>query len=251
MVSRGELAAHLGIIDEVGDLGPDKVRRCVVRSLVEQNIIIREGEPEPESMVRRFVGRIALVLGHLEGRLPVRDESESTRRVSRCGPSVGVACLDSCILVVVDGRVARRHAEVRAALEDGQVRCLLSDDRDHLHPRRAGADDADPLAGEVDWIVRPLSAVVDASRKRVLANQRGCLCRRKLADGHDQVRRRPGVATVGFHLPPRVRLVEVGRQHSCVQLHVSTQVKAICHVLDVAQDLRLSGVPLAPTPLLL
>ena len=65
MVSRGELAEHLGIIDEAGDLGPDKIRRCVVRSLVEKDVVIRESEPEPEPMVRRFVGRIALVIGHL------------------------------------------------------------------------------------------------------------------------------------------------------------------------------------------
>ena len=67
--------------------------------------------------------------------------------------------------------VVRRKAEVRRALEHGQVLGLLGDDRDRLDARRAGADDADPLAGEVHRLVGPVAGVVHGPRKRVDARE--------------------------------------------------------------------------------
>ena len=49
--------------------------------------------------------------------------------------------------------VRHREHPVRRALEDLQVLDLLGDDRGELGGAAAGADDADPLAGEVDGVV--------------------------------------------------------------------------------------------------
>ena len=40
---------------------------------------------------------------------------------------------------------------------------LLGDDRYGLDARGTGADDGDPLAGEIDFLVRPSASVVDRS----------------------------------------------------------------------------------------
>src|SRR5258708_31188223 len=60
-------------------------------------------------------------------------------------------------------RIARRHAVVRRALEDGQVSGSLGDYRGGLDARGAGADLPDPLAAEIDAFMRPLPGVVPAS----------------------------------------------------------------------------------------
>ena len=65
------------------------------------------------------------------------------------------------------GALCAGTREVRRALEDVQVRGLLGDDRDRLDRRRAGADDADPLAGEVDALVRPVAGVVPVGPRSV------------------------------------------------------------------------------------
>src|SRR5690606_37546881 len=57
--------------------------------------------------------------------------------------------------------VARRHAEVRRALEHGEVAGVLGDDRDRLDRRRAGADDADALAVERHRMMRPQARLVE------------------------------------------------------------------------------------------
>jgi hypothetical protein len=43
----------------------------------------------------------------------------------------------------------------------------------------------------------------------------------------------------------------IGRDHGGLQLDVRTQVEAVGDVVEVAQDLRLGGVPFGPLPLLL
>ena len=58
---------------------------------------------------------------------------------------------------------------LRRALEDREVAGLLGDHRDRLHAARPGADDADPLAGEVDAVVGPRTGVVPVALERVEA----------------------------------------------------------------------------------
>jgi hypothetical protein len=54
---------------------------------------------------------------------------------------------------------------------------------------------------------------------------------------------------VGAHLPAAV--LEMGREHAGFELDMASQIEAISHVIDVAQNLRLRCVLLAPGPLLL
>ena len=51
--------------------------------------------------------------------------------------------------------------------------------------------------------------------------------------------------------PPPGGLVEGRRRHARRELDVAPQVEAVGDVVDVGEDLRLGGVPLAPLPLLL
>ena len=55
----------------------------------------------------------------------------------------------------VQWAVAGRHAVVRSALEDGQVRGSLGDHRGGLDAGRPGPDQPDPLAAEIDAFMRP------------------------------------------------------------------------------------------------
>jgi hypothetical protein len=59
------------------------------------------------------------------------------------------------------GAVVGRDGEVRGALEDREGAGLFGDERDGLDARRAGSDDRDPQAREVDPLVRPPTGEVD------------------------------------------------------------------------------------------
>ena len=153
----------------------------------------------------------------------------------------------------VERRVVRRHAEVRRALEDGDVLGLGGDLRDRLDAGRAGADHRHALAGEVDALVRPGAGVVgrarEASRRPGIAGARG-VERQPVA--MTSQRAETLVAAVGGHAssgrPPRRRSRD---QHAGLEGDQRPQVEAVGDVVGVAQDLRLGGVLLAPAPLLL
>ena len=71
--------------------------------------------------------------------------------------------------------VLRRNAVVGRALEDDELIGLPGDLRDRLDAGRAGADDGDPLAGEVDALVRPLTGVEAPPRNRSMPSIAGQL----------------------------------------------------------------------------
>ena len=50
------------------------------------------------------------------------------------------------------GTIVGGQGKVRRALENGQMRRLLGDQRDRLDPGRSRADDSDALAGELDLL---------------------------------------------------------------------------------------------------
>ena len=75
--------------------------------------------------------------------------------------------LDLTLVLGIQERIAGRYSVVRRALEDEEVLRLLGDERDRLNCRRAGADDADALAGEVDLLMRPATGVIDRAAKRM------------------------------------------------------------------------------------
>src|ERR1700726_4646647 len=75
--------------------------------------------------------------------------------------------------------------------------------------------------------------------------------RRKIARRHDAEARGRGITFIGLHRPG-VRLTIEGRLlDPSVELDVVPEVKAVGHMVDVTQDLRLRAVALGPLPFLL
>ena len=62
---------------------------------------------------------------------------------------------------------------------------VLGDDRDGLDARGAGADDADPLAGEIHFLVRPRAGVIRPAGEVVDSWKRRHVGRRQAPDGGD------------------------------------------------------------------
>src|SRR6516162_11720043 len=85
------------------------------------------------------------------------------------------------------GAVVRRNREVGGALEDRELAGLAGDERDDLDARRAGADDRDPLAREVDALVRPAAGEVGPAGEAAGALDVGRLRHGKATGGHDVV----------------------------------------------------------------
>src|SRR5581483_8459662 len=82
------------------------------------------------------------------------------------GPAGGVPVAVAILVQLLQpvgrrGTVVRRDREVGGALEDGELAGLAGDERDGLDTRRAGADDRDALAGEVNALMRPSAGEVD------------------------------------------------------------------------------------------
>ena len=164
---------------------------------------------------------------------------------------LGVAGLSFANLVRLEGPVPAGNAVRGGALEDRHPGGVLGDERERLDGRRARADDGDALASEIDRLVGPSARVVRLARETLDALDRRPARDGQAAGRHDQEARRSSGAPVGPHLPAVVLLVEGGAGDAGLERNVPAQVEAIGHVVQVAQDLRLSGVALAPVPLLL
>ena len=163
----------------------------------------------------------------------------------------GVACLHDGVDLRVEGGVVRRQAEIWRALEDGQLRRLRRHDRNRLDGRRAGANDSDPLAAEVDPFVRPVAGVIPGALEAVEALDFRLLRDRQAAGGHDHESGPHAIAAVGGNRPRPRRLVVAGALHPGLEVDVTPQVEAVSDVAGVLQDFGLRGVALAPCPLLL
>src|SRR5262249_41401174 len=118
---------------------------------------------------------------------------EADTRLARLAPELGVALLHLSLELRVERGVARGHAEVRRALEDEQVRGISSDDRNRLDGRGAGADPPDPLAGEIDAVVRPATGVIGLATERVAPREPRHLRGRETAGRHDAEARRHAI----------------------------------------------------------
>ena len=143
------------------------------------------------------------------------------------------------------------HAVVRRALEDGDLRRLLGDLRDRLDGGRAGADHGHPLAREVHALVRPAARMVGGPLEVRLSGEVRLVGHRQAARGHDAEPGGDGLARVGGHRPAAGALVEMRRDHPGVEGDVPPQVEPVGHMVQVAQQLRLGGVALAPLPFVL
>jgi hypothetical protein len=161
----------------------------------------------------------------------------------------GVRRLDLRDLRGVQRAVEGRHAEVRRALEDGEVRARLGDFGDDLQPGGARADDADALAGQVDGRVRPAARAVDLALEVLLARELVLLRDGDVAAAGDDEARGAGPAVVGADGPDLRGVVPLDGRDARVEAEVLAHVELVRTPLEVAQDLRLRGEALAPAPL--
>ena len=151
----------------------------------------------------------------------------------------------------------RRHRVVGGALEDGEVLGLLGDHGDGLDRRRAGADHAHRLAGEVDSLMRPVAGVIGRPLELLEARDLRRVGRRQAAHGGDDEprgdasRRAGGAGPLGLDLPDAGGLVERCPGDARLEAHVAAQVEAVGDMVCVAQQLGLGGVALRPFPFLL
>ncbi len=164
-----EAFGHLRILDDFMNLVAHEVRHGAVGVLIDGDPLVSRQQGmrhaalfpalfQPSTtLLRRFLMR------KLRGQGKSRHGGEG---VSGLLAPFGVPVQKSGLLVRRQRSVARRRSVVRHALEDRQVPRLGGDDGDGLNAGRAGPDDADPQAGEVD-LLRAAKSRCGTTRPRI------------------------------------------------------------------------------------
>jgi hypothetical protein len=236
------IAARRRVLDDRADLAFDEIRRRVVRPLVDHHVLERRAELQPAALPRRFVDLLAL-FGRGFDREPLLDlERHAVDRFARRGPDFAGMLFNVLPEFQGQRRVARRHRVVRGPLENGQMLCRRGDDRRRLDTGRARADHADPLAGEVDAVMRPLTGVVPIAHEVLAPGEIRHVRRGQAADGGDQEFDDIGVALLGAHPPAVCRFVVMRGDYPCVEPDVPFQVEPVGDEIQVAQNLGLAGI---------
>src|SRR5690554_5248948 len=127
---------------------------------------------------------------------------------------------------------------------------FLGDDGDNLDRRRAGADNADALAREVDALMRPVIGmkgwpleIIDAGKQR----QRRL---REETERHNNEAAGQPPPVTHTQVPEIGVRVEMRRFNLAVELHVIAQIELVGDEVEIAQILRLAGEALLPVPFL-
>jgi len=107
------------------------------------------------------------------------------------------------------------------------------------------------LAGEIDALMRPVRGVIDLAGERLHSLDGGDVRVRQRADGQDHETRGHHFACVGADFPTQCVLVEDRIGDAGSECDVGSQVESVSDMVQVAKDLRLGGVLLAPVPVLL
>ena len=242
----GELAGDLGVLDDLAQLLPHELGGQVVGLPCRAaGRCRRRGTRRPPLLPAPLELGPALLVAHLEGGL---------RRCAPCGPRsrVGMrrfsarnsaySALISFTVDRVERLVPRRHGEGGGALEHRELGGLLGDDRDRLDGRRARADHADALPGEVDALVGPLAGVVGRARRRTSApGMSGVLAALRQPVAMTTKRAVTSSPWSVLHPPGAGRVVEGGRGHLGLELDVPAQVEAIGDVVGVRRGSRAAG----------
>ena len=143
----------------------------------------------------------------------------------------------------------RGDAEVRCALEHGELRGLFRDLRYGLNRRGTGADDPDPHAREVDALVGPLTGVIRGAAEDLSAVEAGSLRGRETAGRHDAECAR---TTSPWSVVTTQRFVSSSKvaDSTRLELDVTAEVEPVGDEVEVAEDLGLGRITLGPPPLL-
>ena len=224
----------------------------VVGVLVEQNVLIAVDEQlEPAGIPPLVEGAAPLLGRHRERGGLHLGVGHAEEVVARRVADLGVVGLHGADHIGIRGPVDDRGGVVRRPLEDRQVPCGLRDLGDRLDAAGPGPDDGDPLAGEVDVLVEPVSGEVHLTAERLDTVELGRLGHRQVARPGDHVPGGDGVAELGADPPEAGVVVPHHRVHPGVEQDVLAQVEPVGNVVQVAQDLGLAGEALAPLPVLL
>lgn len=161
-------------------------------------------------------------------------------------PDVGVVGLDLGVALGAHRRIAGRHRVVRRALEHVQVLGFAGDHRRRLDARRAGADQPDALARELDTFVRPLTSVVPVAPELVQTGDVRHVGRRQASHGAHDERRDHFVTAVRADRPAPAVLIEHRPLDARAEADVTPQVEPVGHVLEVREARVVRGDRLHP-----
>ena len=217
-----------------------------------QQVGVRAKERHPAARPPALAERPLHVLGRLaQHRPPGPGDRHAEERLPRLLPVLAVARLELALGLRLPRPVPVRHRVVRRPLEDVELRRDGRDLGRDLDPGRPGADQPDPLPGEVDALGRPPRGVMPGPRERLKPRQRRHLVRRQAPHRGDEEPRRHRRPVLRRHRPLGVIVRPDGRRHPRVELDMRPQPEPVGHVAEVPQDLRLGRVALAPRPFLL
>ena len=174
----------------------------------------------------------------------MRDVEKSARRGIERLPNRFEVGAELRLLLGGDRRIVERGAPVGGPLVHGQRSDFARDARDDLHTTRAGADDRNALAREVDRCRRPARSVVRLAAKLVGEERH----RKNTGRGDEESRANLGAVTE-CHRPCSRRVVVDGGGDLDAELHVAAKIEPIDHMVEVALGFGLFGEVLLPFPL--
>ena len=156
----------LRIAHDGTDLLAHELRRSVIRCLTYQHIVegqqhLIQGAARPTG----FIDATAFFIADLERGLFHRRIRHAEQRMARGFAMFSVTGFERSDGRLVQRPIAGRQTVGRRALEDGQLRGLLGDQRNRLDGRRAGADHCHALAAEIDALMGPVSGVIGVARE--------------------------------------------------------------------------------------
>src|SRR6266545_2550795 len=230
------------VSDVAGKLG---VGRLVGKNLAK----VAQPDAEAGLVIELVPQRDPLLWADLVEAAPVRLMLEAAGRAGAGGKNLVIARANVGHVSFGDRTVVERRAPVRTTLKHGQLTDLVRDLADHLDRGGAGADDADPLAGELDRLVRPIKSMERAPLERLHAFQPRQRWYRQQPDRENDEPAGQLKAVVEPEPPQMAGLVEGRRVHLTIEPHVFAQVEFVGDVVEVAQILRLRRKPFLPVPL--
>ena len=189
MVVRAQRRRRLGILHDGADLLADQLADQRIAVDVDALVGPELGQDVDEIAggPRLLEALAALGIAQLpahRGLLRIRHARHRPARLLAIG---GAVALEVGLAIGRRRTVMRGQREVRRALEHGQMRGLLGDQRDRLDARRSRADHGDALAGEIDAVMRPAAGEIDLALEILDAVDLRRLRRGETAGGHDVI----------------------------------------------------------------
>ena len=146
--------------------------------------------------------------------------------------------------------VAQGNGERGCALKHIELPGLLRDLGNHLNTRRTGTDYRDPFAREGWLLCWPAAGEVLLAGEIIQPVEPGLDGCRDQARSHNAKSCRHAFAGICLDQPTLGTLIKMRGGDAGFKLNIASQIEALCDVVGVALYLRLTGIALAPVPLL-